>query len=219
MNRRIRGYLGWMVGVLLLTGCGQPATNLQLEGAMLLPNPRALPSFTLQQRDIGDFTLEQLKGKWSMLFFGYTRCPDVCPTELFMLGGMSRQLEQSGGAERPQVLFVSVDSQRDRVADLQEYVTYYHPDFLGITGPKEQIDPFTKSIGVIYERVYYVDGRQVVFNEGDEIPEAAKTTYLINHSATIFLINPDGKLHAVFNTPHKPEVMVRDLAAIQAAWK
>jgi protein SCO1/2 len=214
----MRVWRRWMAAwlLLLVAGCDRPATDLQLEQALLLPEPRQLPAFSLQQKAPQAFTPEALQGRWTLLFFGYTRCPDVCPTELFTLSTLIRKLEKEGEAEVPQVLFVSVDGARDRPEPLQEYVSYYHPDFIGVTGPSSEVDPLTRAAGVLYERVYYREGKQVVIAEGEAAEDMA---YLINHSATIELLNPQGRLHAVFSTPHQVEVMARDLRTIQQAWK
>ncbi len=214
-----RGWSGWIAGMvmlLLLAGCERAPVSLDLEGAMLLPKPKSIPTFSLQQQTLGEFGPEQLQGKWSMMFFGYTRCPDVCPTELFMLASMVRELEKQQAATIPQVVFVSVDGERETIEGLQTYAGYYHPAFLGVTGPGSEVDPLVKSMGVIYERVYYQDGKQVVIPAGETPTDMA---YLINHSATIQLINPEGKLHAVFTTPHEPQAMVRDLNMIVDSWK
>lgn len=218
MGRRL-GVWGALCMVLLLSGCEQPGSKLQLEAATLLPQPKSLPSFTLQQHDIGEFDEAQLRGKWSLLFFGYTRCPDVCPTELYTLSQLMRSIEKSGAdAGKPQVLFISVDGDRDTPEALQEYAGYYHPDFVGVTGANDEVDTVTRALGVIHERVYYQDGKQVVVDDPAQLPESVQQGYLINHSATIFLINPDGKFHAVFSTPHKHEVIQRDLNTMQQAW-
>jgi protein SCO1/2 len=73
-------------------------------------------------------------------------------------------------------------------------------------------------MGAYYERVYHLNGKVLIFDPQDGVPEGLENSYLINHSASIFLINPEGKMHAIFTTPHEPDVMIRDLAAIQGAW-
>jgi len=73
-------------------------------------------------------------------------------------------------------------------------------------------------MGAFYERVYYSNGKVLVFDAENGVPDGLENSYLINHSATIFLLNPDGDLHAIFSSPHDPDVMLHDLAAIQSAW-
>ena len=199
--------------------------RLQLEAATVLPQAKELPPFNLkhfelQSSELNDFSVADLKGKWSLFFFGYTHCPDVCPTELFMLSEMMRSLEQDSALkiDKPQVVFVSVDPQRDTPKSLQEYTGYYHPSFLGVTGEQNVVDSLSHSMGAMYERVYYLNGRELVVDEDEDIPEGLENSYLINHSAAIFLTNPDGDLHAILTTPHNPDVMIRDLLSIQNAW-
>ena len=205
----------------ILAGCEKNAEPPKTETAFLLPEAAEIADFDLRHDSIGRFDLQQARGKWSLLFFGYTHCPDVCPTELFMLAEMKRAIEASppDGIESPQVVFVSVDPERDELAQLQQYAAFYHASFVGVTGEQATIDRLCKSIGVSYERVYYQDGKPL--DPQPVAPAAAelKDSYLINHSASIFLVNPEGRLHAIFTAPHDPQKMMRDLAAIQASWR
>jgi len=205
--------------LLLLEGCG-PADPPSTEAATILRPAKIIPSFELVNHDMGIMTQEGFKGKWSLFFFGYSRCPDVCPTELFTMAEMMHKIEESPGAveEAPQVVFVSVDPQHDTPEALQKYVSYFHPSFLGVTGTQEMVDQLSRSMGARYERVYMVDGKELVVEPGGEVPEGVGGTYLINHSASIYLLDPKGEMSALFSTPHQPEVLVRDLAAIQSGW-
>jgi len=146
---------------------------------------------------------------------------DVCPTELFMMAEMMRKIEKNPSqvVQPPQVVFVSLDPQQDSPESLQQYAGFYHPSFIGVTGKQSAVDQLSKSMGVYYERVYHLNGKVLIFDPEDGVPEGLENSYLINHSSSIFLINPDGKMHAVFTTPHEPDVMIRDLAAIQGAWR
>lgn len=215
-----------LLALITLTGCERAAEPLRLEAATVLNPGKALPEFQLKQWDAEreqevDFSAGGLKGRWSLFFFGYTHCPDVCPTELYTLSGMMRKIEKSGDGSSvtaPQVVFVSVDPQRDTPESLQQYAGYYHPLFVGATGEQVEVDRLSRAMGAMYERVYYMDGRQLMIDEEEGVPEGLENSYLINHTASIFLINPKGELHAILSTPHQPDVMVRDLAAIQAAW-
>ncbi len=204
----------------VLSGCDRSAERLNLDGSMVLSPPKELPEFIFEHRDMGKFSAENLKGKWSLFFFGYTHCPDVCPTELFMLSEVMRKIEKNpeSVAEVPQVVFVSVDPQRDTPDSLQEYAGYYHQSFIGTTGEQESVDILARAMGTMYERVYYLNGKQLLIDEEEGVPEGVENSYLINHSASIFLVNPEGDMHAVFSAPHNPDVMVKDLATIQRAW-
>jgi protein SCO1/2 len=215
--------LPWLLlGLLLVTvACDQRAKAPETESAFVLPEAATITDFNLAQLEQGRYDMEDARGKWSLLFFGYTHCPDVCPTELFMLAEMMRGINSNTEVEieSPQVVFVSVDPQRDNLKHLQEYVAFYHPGFVGVTGEQSTIDRLCKSMGVFYERVYHRNGKQLILDESEPVPAGLENSYLINHSASIFLLNPAGKLHAIFTSPHDPNTMIRDLAAIQAGWR
>ncbi|MBT3197520.1 MAG: SCO family protein [Gammaproteobacteria bacterium] len=211
-------YLILMGAILLTAGCEPPAPPV-MEGATVLPTPRVLQPFQLSHHALGKFGPEQIAGNWTLFFFGYTRCPDVCPTELYTLAEMMRRIEKSpGSVEPPQVTFVSVDPQQDLPGELQRYAGFYHPSFLGVTAEQAEVDRFARNMGAMYERVYFFQGKELIIDPDEGVPEGLENGYLINHSATIFLTNPKGELHAIFSTPHQPDSMVRDLAAIQSAW-
>ncbi len=207
--------------VLLSSACDRSAKPPETEAAFMLPQAATITDFNLSHLEKGTYDIEDALGKWSLLFFGYTHCPDVCPTELFMLAEMMRAIEKDPDAvsQLPQVVFVSVDPDRDSLQHLQEYAAFYHPSFVGVTGEQTAIDRLCESVGVFYERVYYLNGRQLILDESGEVPAGLENSYLINHSASIFLVNPAGKLHAIFTSPHDPATMIRDLAAIQASWR
>lgn len=211
-----------LLGVILLIlgGCQQTVEKPETESAFLLPEIVTLEDFRLTNARLGEFGIDKLKGKWSLFFFGYTHCPDVCPTELFMMAEMMRAIEKnpSDDVQPPQVVFVSVDPQRDTPESLQQYANFYHPSFIGITGPQSSVDRLAQEMGVFFERVYHHNGEVLSIKPGEAIPAELESSYLINHSASIFLLNPEGDFQAIFTPPHDPATMIRDLAVIQAAW-
>ena len=218
--RAILGSLLILSTLLLLEGCSDSAAPPSTEGATVLRPAKPIPPFELTHHSLGAMNLESFKGKWSLFFFGYTRCPDVCPTELFTLAEMMRKIEENPAAikEDPQVVFVSVDPQQDIPEALQKYAGYYHPSFLGITGEQKAVDQLARSMGARYERVYHVDGKELAVEPGAPVPEGLGNAYLINHSATIVLLDPNAEISALLPSPHQPEVMIRDIAAIQNSW-
>lgn len=217
-----RTFRGWMVLAvsLLLSACGGTNPPPDTEAATVLPQAKEIPPFALSRGPEHPFTHEALKGRWSLFFFGYTRCPDVCPTELFTLAETLRKIEADPNlvTAEPQVAFVSVDPQQDQPDAVQKYVGFYHPKFIGATGEQAVVDQLSRTMGAVYERAYFLNGKALIVDPGEGVPEGLENSYLINHSATIFLINPEGKLHAVFSTPHVPETIIKDLAAIQKSW-
>ena len=147
---------------------------------------KPLKEFNLISAANNDFTLEQLKGKWSFVFFGYTHCPDVCPTTLLELGTLFKIMEQNPAIYPDmQGIFISVDPQRDTPEQLKKYVAYFHPGFIGLTGSKEQIDNFSRQIGTLYN-----------FHS-----KTAEDVYEVTHNSTIFLIDPQGRLYGRFAPP------------------
>ena len=219
----ITALISLLLAILLgsaLSGCGErppPST----EAAVVLPQPKILPTFQLSRGPDLPFGSKDLEGQWSLLFFGYTRCPDVCPTELYLLGDMLKQLEQQSEQLQkvPQVVFVSVDPQQDQPAAVQQYAAFYHPAMVGATAEQVEIDRLAAAMGVVYERAYFYNGMNLIVYSEDDVPEALKDSYLVNHSSTLFLINPEGALHAILPSPHQVDVMIRDLAAIQVGYR
>ncbi len=169
-------------------------------GNILLPEARSLTPFSLTDMNGKPFDLQRLQGKWSFIFFGYTHCPDICPTTLSTLKGSARQLQQSeGNYQGVQFVFISVDPKRDSLEQLKEYVGYFHPDFLAATGDKAQIDALARQVGAIY----MFDG------------DTASEDYIVNHSASIVLIDPQARWVARFNPPHRAAAIADDFRRIR----
>jgi len=177
-----------------------PTSGVALLNGTMLPEARALPAFELVNQHNEPFGTKQLKGHWSIMFFGYTNCPDVCPTTLATLARVDKQLASLPAAQHPQVVFVSVDPKRDTVKQLNNYVTFFSPAFIGLTGEQAQLDTLTHGMGV-----------PVVIND------TGNGTYTVDHAATMFLINPDAGMTAVFSPPHDVNNLTNDIKRIIAA--
>ena len=155
--------------------------------SVILNEPRPLEPFTLADHDGNALTPEQLKGHWTLLFFGYTHCPDICPTTLAVLKGVAQKLESDPElAASTRTLFVSLGIDRDTQEQLKRYITYFNPAFVAATGSRSEIDNLTTQVGAVY------------MFEGD----TSRDDYIVNHSATILLIDPQGRFYARFNAPH-----------------
>lgn len=163
---------------------------------LVLPEPRDIPPFELVDQDGKSFGPERLLGRWSLLFFGFTHCPDVCPGALYDLHLLDEQLAGTAGEGRHQVLFVSVDPERDSPARLGEYVRYFDPDFAAVTGPHEQLAPLTRKLGIAYRIEEHEPGAGI---------------YNVDHSASILLLDPQGRLHGVFPAPHDVTAMAQSM--------
>lgn len=153
------------------------------------PEPRPVPPFELTDQDGKPFGPDRLKGKWSFVYFGYTYCPDVCPTTLAELGRAQKLLEDAGLDSGNQYVFVSVDSQRDTPQRLAQYVGFFNQKFVGATGSDEALTRLTRETGVAYS-----------FPEGKR-----GNAYPVDHSSIVALFDPDARLHAVFTPPQKAE--------------
>jgi protein SCO1/2 len=154
--------------------------------ATLLPGPRNLPVFELVDHKSEPFTLDNLIGHWTFLFFGYTHCPDVCPTTLSVLNSVATKLNSDPeGKLGARFAFVSVDPERDTPERLAQFVPYYNKEFSGVTGAPEDIEGLTRFLGIMHMRV----------NEENE------GGYLVDHTASVLLVDPQGRFYGVFSPP------------------
>jgi protein SCO1 len=190
----IAGILG--VGAALLwRHSGAP---LELATGTYLSPRRELPDFSLIDQRGQPFGLANLRGHWSMMFFGYTNCPDFCPTTLTTLAAMEKRLRASGAAVRPQVIFMSVDAKRDTPQQLAKYVPYFDPQFLGVTAADQAtIESVARKLGV-----------------GVIITPKAGGSYTVDHSGAIFVLDPAGKLAAILTGPFTVDALQADLKRI-----
>ncbi len=168
--------------------------------ATLLEKAKTLHPFTMQDHNQKTFGLNELKSKWSFMFFGYTHCPDVCPLAMQVMKQVWQQLDVSKHPDSNlQMLFVSVDPERDTPALLKQYAQYYDPSFIGITGKLDEVDNLTRQLGILY---------------GYEEPDK-QGNYHVNHSGQIILIDPQGNMRAVFSPPLDPKQIARDFQRIK----
>ena len=172
---------------------------LQISG-YYLETPKILADFTLQGSSGKPFTLENFKGRWTFVYFGFTNCPDVCPTTLMLFNQIARGLRDRHVGNDAAYLLISVDPERDTPEHLRDYVTYFNPEFLGATGDPAVLQAMTRQLGVYYKV---------------PDPKDRSEYYSVDHSSTILLMDPDGRLRAIFTPPQKAENLVRDFIAIQ----
>jgi protein SCO1/2 len=184
------GALAVALGVIaaLALGLGRSGDPPSIAG-FVYPEPKAISPFNLSTQDGKPFDLESLRGKWSFVYFGYTYCPDVCPTTLAELARARKLLEQAGADAGTQYVFVSIDPQRDTPQRLAQYVAFFDPTFLGATGSDEALSGLTRQIGIAYA---FPEGKK-----GDR--------YAVDHSSIVALFDPDARLHAVFTPPQEAQ--------------
>jgi protein SCO1 len=162
---------------------------------------RRLPDFSLIDQQGRVFGSANLRGRWSLLFFGYTNCPDFCPTTLATLAAMQKRLRAAKASVLPQVIFVSVDAKRDTPAQMAKYVPYFDPEFIGLTAADQPaIETVAKQFGV-----------SVI------IQPASDGTYTVDHSGAIFVLDPDGRLSAILSGPFSVDALQGDFRRIVAA--
>ena len=162
----------------------------------VLTKPIKLDEFLLTADDDSVFSNQSLKDKWSLLFFGYTHCPDVCPLTLHQLAQANKELADKLDST-PDIIMVSVDPDRDTSEILQKYVRSFGENVSGVTGKNEELDKLTSQLGIFYNANKH---------EGEN--------YSVNHSAAVILINKNAEFHAVFSAPHSIEHFVSDLPLI-----
>ena len=181
------------------TGASLPATK----AATVLPQPRMVPAFALQQSDGTPLTQDELKGRWTVVFLGFTHCPDICPTTLAQLGAAQKQWESIPEARRPRVLFVSADPERDSPELVGQYAHAFHPETLAATAPLERLEPFARSLSLVFMKVPGSSG--------------APQDYSIDHSAALVLLDPQARFGGVIQPPLDVQAIAADLALLSEA--
>lgn len=164
---------------------------LVLSAVQLLPEPKSLPQVLLRTATGEAFAREKFQQRWSLVFFGFTSCPDFCPLELQKLGKL---LTLANGVGKDlQVIFVSVDPERDSAARLGEYVAFFHPQVIGLRGDNPAISNFARFFGAAYDRSAIINNKVLDVPAGAAMPEIAGDQYQVNHSTRIFVIDPQGQ--------------------------
>ncbi|MFN3943581.1 MAG: SCO family protein [Allosphingosinicella sp.] len=182
-----------LLAALLLAACGQGGDGARppLEGA------RIGGPFTLTDQTGAKVSDTDFAGRYRLIYFGFTYCPDVCPTDMQAIGAAMRRLEQSDPdrAARVQPIFISVDPERDDPATVRQFVSAFHPRFVGLTGSPEEIAGVARAYGVYYAR------------QGD----AASRDYLVDHSRMAVLMGPEGQPIVLLPHEQGPDAIVAEL--------
>ncbi len=160
-----------------------------------LESPRVAEDFTLPTSTGETMSLSDFRGKYVVVFFGYTYCPDACPTTLNDLQQMTKAMTPEQ-VENTQVVMISVDPERDTPQQLATYLDYFDPNFIGMTGTVQEIQPIASQFGIFFERQ----------------PGSENTGYLVDHSSAVTLIDPEGRVRMIFTYGTKGEDMASDLS-------
>lgn len=184
----MRVFRGFLFALLTMTSVAYALdrnTLLDEANLLLLPRERAIPALQLVDQDGQAFDTRDLRGRWHLLFLGFTACPDVCPTTLSDLRRLLGRL-QPEVRERVQVVLVSVDPARDTPERLKQYLAYYRSEFKGLTGELSELTKLSKALGLPFVPANETDG-----------------DYSVSHSGNIALVAPDGSLRGHIRAPLK----------------
>lgn len=160
---------------------------------------RALPDFELIDQNSNRLVRDDLRGKWQLMFFGYTHCPDICPTSLQTMADMVKAIDDRDVSNTLQIVFISVDPERDSPEILKAYVEYFNPEFIAATGTVADLNRLTRSIGVSYS----IDRANV-----DQL------SYEVAHSSAFVLLDPSVQFAGIFGAPHDSQAIAKDLTKI-----
>jgi protein SCO1 len=174
----------------------QVAQNPGIDG-LFWPKPKQIREFNAIDHGGMPFGLEQLAGKWSFIFFGYTHCPDVCPITMSVMADSYEKL--ASDTENIQIIFASVDPERDTAEKLSQYVAYFNEDFIGLGGSAENVDSLTKQIGI----AYFINNKEETEN------------YLVDHSASIFVFDPKARMVGKLSAPHQSTKIIKQFQEIK----
>ncbi|MBD9483391.1 SCO family protein [Pseudomonas sp. PDM14] len=182
--------------VLNSKGDGTDKVALLDAGIVLLPQSRNLPGLSLTNQNGEAVAVDQLKGQWSLLFFGYTFCPDICPATLAQLRQLKGMLSAEDQAKLRMVL-VTVDPKRDTPQQLKQYLTYFDPAFQGLTGEAADIQKLANGVSIPF------------------IPaDTSKENYTVDHSGNLVIIGPDGTQRGFIRAPLNVDKLAAQLPSL-----
>ena len=165
-------------------------------GVILLPQSRSLPSLSMNDQNGAPVAVDELKGKWTLVFFGYTYCPDICPTTLAQLRDIRTKLPQEA-VDNMRVVLVSVDPNRDTQQQLKQYLGYFDPRYIGLTAPVADIQKLASALSIPF------------------IPaDTSKPVYTVDHSGNLALIGPDGRQRGFIRSPLNAQKLVAQLPVL-----
>ncbi|MEO5565224.1 MAG: SCO family protein [Luteimonas sp.] len=179
-------------------GHAAPAPSLQ--AVKLFEQPRELPAFSLQQSDGTQLVPGELKGHWTLVFLGFTHCPDVCPTTLAQLAQAQQQWSAMPEATRPRVLFVSVDPERDSPDRIGEYAHAFHKDTLAATANVPALEAFARSLSLVFMKVPAPAGMPA-------------DQYSVDHSAALAVLDPQARMAGVIQQSQADALDPKAIAA------
>lgn len=196
------------LGLGIVLGMQQFSAASPLTAVQLLPEPKPLSEFSLENHRGEMVDANMLRSHWSLVFFGFTSCPDYCPLELQKL---AKLLNLMGAADHLQVVFVSVDPERDGQEKLANYVSFFHPQIAGLRGNNVELARFAQFFGAAYDRSAIISSKLIRVPAGINMPADASDQYQVNHSTRVFVVNPNGEFVGSFSSPYSVEDMLFDM--------
>jgi protein SCO1/2 len=194
-----------ILGVAIVAGLGVALSMRELPEtpmtATIVPPGDALPEFSLLNQHGDPVDREFFEGQWDLVFFGFTNCPDICPTTLQLLVRARDTLESAASQPLPRIVLVSVDPERDTPEVLARYTAAFGDGIVGLTGDLSEIETLTRSLGIYFANA----------------DPAEDGNYSVDHSAVVIVMNPAGRFRAVFSGQHRVDNFVHDLPIIMAA--
>lgn len=190
--------LGVSIGVTMSMNEESAAQARHVQG-LLWPPTKHIKPFKLVDQHGQPFNVDRLRGKWSLLYFGYTHCTYLCPTTLTALHGFEEKLAAHGRSAGAQVVFVTVDPQRDTPEVLAKYLASFSADFIGVTGNGKQLDKLMKQFGILHQQT----------------DRKGPDNYQMNHSASVLLIDPKAQLVGTFGASQTAEHIFRRFIKIR----
>lgn len=205
------GFITVVVGLFVYSVVRTPvltAEQLRDMGVFILPRPREITQFRLTAHSGSAFDIESLRGRWSFLFFGFTNCPDVCPTSLAVMAQAERQLAaiEPASAAAFQGVLVSVDPERDDAQRLATYVGAFSESFLGVTGELRDVAEFAEQLNVAFAKV-------PVFKAAGGVDGSR---YQVEHTANVVIVNPAGHYHGFIKYPQQADTIVTTFESLSA---
>ncbi|WP_218572995.1 SCO family protein [Pseudomonas sp. gcc21] len=185
----ILAVIALIVGALVYKTTREPALDrdvLSRSGIFLFDAPRSLPDVELTSAAGEPWTGDDLAGQWDLLFFGYTYCPDICPTTMAELREIENSLPQDQ-ADQLQITMISVDPNRDTPERMREYLEYFSEDFNGASGDPEQLASLARALSIAYIE-----------------PDTSEENYLVDHSGQVVMVNPEGQYVGFLRAPLRP---------------
>jgi len=184
-------FVALVFGVVVAINIAPPSADRQTQHVSLYPQARALPDFQLIDHNNQPFTSAKLIGHWSLVFVGYTYCPDICPTTLADLKNVYPELQKIPTDSPIQVILLSVDPKRDTSERLNDYINFFHSDFIAVSGEHSQLFPLVRAMGMMYS-----------MSESTDNPN-----YLVDHSSSVVVVSPKAQVIGRF----KPEFVIGKL--------